>query len=147
MKIALKFFDPVLALSSVIVMVKDLFGSARSVGNDKARISAQRTDFDFDDNFSVFGPASGSVSKAIKNSDGFASASILVLGPFKPAVGFSLKHRVGADTDRIKDLERFQCGINFWSGRAGIGSIADLAFREAPFKQGNQAFKLNADPL
>jgi hypothetical protein len=67
LKVALKLLDAILTLSSILVMVKDLLGSARSVGNHKAQIGAQRTDFNFNDNFSVFGPASGSVPKAIKN--------------------------------------------------------------------------------
>lgn len=146
-KIAFKLFDPILALSAIVVVVKDVFGSARSVGNDKAQIGAQRTDFDFGHNFSVFGPASGSVSKAIKNSDRLVAAGILAFGPLKPALGFSLKHCVGADTDRIEDLEGFQGDIDFWSGRASIGAVADLAFRKAPSKDGHQALKLNGDPL
>ena len=147
MKVALKLFDPILTLSTIVVMVKDVLGSARSVGNHKAQIGAQRTDFNFNDNFSLFGPASGSVPKAIKNSDRLVAAAILAFGPLQPALGSSLKHRVGADTDGIENLERFQGGIDFWSGRAGIGAVADLALSKTPSKDRHQAFKLNGDGL
>jgi hypothetical protein len=143
-KIALKLLDPILALSSMIVVGKDFFGSARSVGNDEAQVGAQRTDFDFDDNSSLFGPASGAVSEAIENSNRLAAAGVLAFGPPKPALGCSLKHRVGADADRIENLERFQGCVDFWSGRAGIGAIADLALGKASLKDGNQPFKLTA---
>jgi hypothetical protein len=52
-KIALKLFDPILALSSIVIVVKDVFGSAGTVGNDKAQVGAQRTDFDFDHDSSL----------------------------------------------------------------------------------------------
>lgn len=146
-KIALKLFDPILALSSVVIAVKDVLGSALTVGNDKAQVGAERPDFDFDHNFSLFGPASGPVSKAIKNSDGLAAAGILAFGSPKPALGSLLKHRVGADADGVEDLEGFQGGIDFWSGRAGIGTVADLSFGKAPLNDGNQPFKLTGDPL
>ena len=35
-KVALKFLDPILALSSVVIAVIDLFGFTRPVGDDKA---------------------------------------------------------------------------------------------------------------
>ena len=128
-------------------MVKDLLGSARAVGNHKAQIGAQRTDFNFNDHFSVFGPASGSVPKAIKNPDRWVAAGILACGPLQPALGSSLKHRMGADTHGIKNLERFQARIDGWRGRAGIGALADLAFSKTPPKDRHQAFKLNAGGL
>lgn len=146
-KIALKFFDPILALSSVVVAVKDDFGSARTVGNDKAQVGAERTDFDFDHNFSLFGPASRSMSKAIKNSDRFVVPGILTFGPLEPALGLFLEDGIGAHADSIEHVERFQGRVDRWSSRAGIGAVAELGFRETPLKDRNQAFKLNGDAL
>ncbi len=143
LKVALKLLDAILTLSSIVVMVKDLLGSARSVGNHKAQIGAQRTDFNFNDNFSVFGPASGSVPKAI-NPDRLVPAGILAFGPLQPALGSSLKHRVSADTNGIKNLERFQARIDCWRSRAGIGAVADLAFRKTPPKGGDKPLSSTA---
>ena len=68
-KVALKFLDPILALSSVVIAVIDHFGSTRAVGDDKADIGSQRADFDLDHDSSLFVPASGPVAKAIKESE------------------------------------------------------------------------------
>ena len=68
-KVALKFLDPILALSSVVIAVIDLFGSTRAVGDDKADIGSQRADFDLDHDPSLFVPASGPVAKAIEESN------------------------------------------------------------------------------
>ena len=76
-KIALKFLDPILALSPVVIAVIDLFGSTRAVGDDKADIASQRTDFDFDHDPALFVPASGPVAKAIEDSERYFGAGIL----------------------------------------------------------------------
>ena len=68
-KITLKFLDPIFTLSAVVIAVIDLFGSTGAVGNDKADVCPQRTDFDFDHNPSSFVPASGPVAKAIEESN------------------------------------------------------------------------------
>src|SRR5687768_18300765 len=82
-KIALKFLDPILALSALIIAVIDLFGSTRAVGDDKAEISSQRADFDLDHNPSSPVPASGSVAKAIEEPDRSFCTGIFTLGLVK----------------------------------------------------------------
>jgi len=146
-KVALKFLDPVLTLSSVVIAVKDFFGSARSVGNDKTEVVAQRAHFDLDHDSAVFLPASGPVAKGIKNSDGLLGAGIFALSFLEPGFGFLLEHAIGADTDGIEHVEGFQRRVDLRRGRAGIGPIADLAFRETTLNDGNQAAKLNGDAL
>jgi len=145
-KVALKFFDPILALSSVIVAVIDRFGSTGAIGNDKADIGSQRADFDLDHNPSSLVPASGSVAKAIEESNRSFGAGIFPLGLFEPALGSFLEYRVGGNSDGIEHLERFQGPLDLGSGRAGIGPIADLTFRETILKEGNQPGKLGGDP-
>jgi len=144
-KIALKFFDPILALSSLGIAVIDLFGSTRAVGDDKADIGAQRADFDLDHDPALFVPASGPVAKAIEESNRSFGAGILARCPVKPARGSFLKYRVRGDPDSIEHFEGFQGSVNLWSGRAGIGPIAELGLREAPLKDGNQPAKLGGD--
>ena len=144
-KIALKFFDPILALSSVVIAVIDLFGSTRAVGDDKADIGSQRTDFDLDHDPSLFVPASGPVAKAIEESDRSFGAGIFARCLVKPALGSFLEYRVGGDPDSIEHFKGFQGPVDLWSGRAGIGPIADLTFRETAFKDGNQPLKLSGD--
>src|SRR5215813_679038 len=133
-KIALKFLDPILALSSVIIAVIDLFGSTGAVGDDKADIGSQRADFDFDHNPSSLVPASGPVAKAIEESDRNLGADILACCLVKPALGSFLEYRVGGDPDRIEHFEGFQGSVDLWSSRIGIGPIAYLTFRETTFK-------------
>ena len=144
-KIALKFLDPILALSAVVIAVIDLFGSTRAVGDDKADIGSQRTDFDLDHDSSLFVPASGPVAKAIEESNRSFCAGIFTLGLVKPALGSFLEYRVGGDPDSIEHFEGFQGPVDLWSGRAGIGPIADLTFRETTFKDGNQPGKLSGN--
>lgn len=133
-KIALKFLYPILALSSVIIAVIDLFGSTGAVGDDKADIGSQRADFDFDHDPALFVPASGPVAKAIEESDRHVGAGILARCLLKPALGSFLEYRIGGDPDRIKHFKGFQGSVDLWSSRAGIRPIADLTFREATFK-------------
>lgn len=144
-KIALKFFDSILALAALIIAVIDLFGPTWAVGNDKADIGSQRADFDLDHNSSSLVPASGPVTKTVEESDRNLGAGIFALGLFHPALGSFLEYRVGADADGIEGIERFQSPVNFGSGRAGIGPIADLTLRETMFKEGNQPGKLGGD--
>src|SRR5918999_1971495 len=146
-KITLEFFDAVLALPPIVVAVKDLFGCSRAIGNDITEVGAQRTHFDFDHNPASFFPASGPMAKTMEDPHGVTIAGILTLRPFKPALGSSLKYRVGGNPDGIEDLERLQRGIDLWSGRAGIGPIADLTLSKASLKPGNQPPKLNGDCL
>ena len=135
-KIALKFLDPIFALSSVVIAVIDLFGSTGAVGDDKADIGSQRADFDFDHNPALFIPASGPVAKAIEESERYFGAGILARCSLEPALGSFFEYRVGGDPDSIKHFEGFQGPVDLWSGRAGIGPIADLTFRETTFKEG-----------
>src|SRR3990172_2147319 len=135
-KIALEFLDPVLTLSSVVIAVKDFFGSARSVGNDKTEVVAQRAHFDLDHDSAVFLPASGPVAKGIKNSDGLVRAGILAFCPLEPALGSLFEHGIGGDPDGIERAEGFQRRVDFRRGRAGIGPIADLAFGKTKFDEG-----------
>src|SRR5574337_1681127 len=78
-KIALKFLDPILALSSLVIAVIDLFGAAGAVSDDKANISSQRADFDLDNDPASFVPAFGPVTKAIEESNRSFGAGILTL--------------------------------------------------------------------
>ena len=144
-KIALKFLDPILALSSVVIAVIDLLGFSRAVGDDKADIGPQRADFDLDHDPSLFVPASGPVAKAIEESNRSLGPGIFAFGFFKPALGSSFEYRVGGDPDRIEHLEGFQGPVDLWSGRASIGPIADLTFRETLLKDGNEPTKLSGD--
>ena len=144
-KIALKFFDPILALSSVVIAVIDLFGSTRAVGDDKANIASQRTDFDLDHDPALFVPASGPVAKAIEESNRSFGAGTFAGGLLKPALGSFLEYRVGGDPDGIEHFKGFQSSVDLWSGRAGIGSIADLGVREASLNDGNQPLELSGD--
>lgn len=144
-KVALKFFDPILTLSALIVAVIDLFGSTGAVGDDKADITSQRTDFDLDHDPSLFVPASGPVAKAIEESNRSFCAGILTFGLLKPALGSFFEYRVGSDPDSIEHFKGFQGPVNLWSGRAGIGSIADLGARKTLLKDGKQPAKLSGD--
>ena len=144
-KIALKFLDPILALSSLVIALVDLFGCTGAVGDDKADIASQRANFDLDHDPSSFVPASGPVSKAIEESNGTFCASILTLGLLNPALGSFLEYRVGGNADGIQDIERFQSPVDLWSSRAGIGPIADLTFSKAPLNNGNQPIELCGD--
>src|SRR5262245_50865622 len=85
------------------------------------------------------------MAKAIEASNGCFSAGIFTLSLLKPALGSLLKYRVGGDADSIEDIEGFQGPVDLGSGRASIGPIADLTFREAPLKDGNQPAKLSGD--
>lgn len=114
-KIALKFLDPILALSSLVIAVIDLFGSTGAVGNDKADIGPQRADFNLDHDSSSFVPASGPVPKAIEESNRSFCTGILALGLVNPALGSWLEDRVGSDADSIEDTERFQGPVDLWS--------------------------------
>jgi hypothetical protein len=129
-KVAFKFLDPILALAALIIAVIDLFGSTGSVGNDKADVGPQGADFDFDHDSSLFVPACGPVAKAIEESNWSFGAGVFALGLFDPARGSFLEYRVGGDADSIEGVEGFQSPVDLWSGRAGIGPIADLTFRE-----------------
>lgn len=144
-KIALKFLDPILAFSSVIIAVIDLFSSTRAVGDDKADVGSQRTDFDLDHDPALFVPASGPVAKAIEDSERHFGAGILAHGLLKPALGSFLEYRVGGDPDSIEHFKGFQGPVDLWSGRAGIGPIADLTFRETSLNDRNQPAKLSGD--
>lgn len=144
-KVALKFLDPILALPSVIIAVVDLFGSTRAVGDDKADIASQRTDFDLDYDPALFVPASGPVAKAIEESNRSFCAGIFALGLVKPTLGSFLEDRVGSDADGIEHLEGFQAPVDLWSGRAGIGPVAELSVRETLLKDGHQPLKLGGD--
>src|SRR5438093_46684 len=139
---ALKFFDAILALSSLVIVMIDLFGSTGAVGNDKADIGPQGADFDFDHNPSSLVPASGPVTKAIKESNRSFCAGILTLGFVNLALGSFLEYRVGSNADSIEDIQRFQGPVDLWSSRAGIGPVADLTFRELPLKDRNQPIQL-----
>ncbi len=144
-KIALKFLDPILALSAVVIAVIDLFGSTRAVGDDKADIGSQRTDFDLDHDPASLVPACGPMAKAIEESNRSFGADIFAFGLVKPALGSFLEYRVGGDPDSIKHFKGFQRPVDLWGGRAGIGPIADLTFRETLLKDGNQPLKLSGD--
>ena len=104
-KIALKFFDPILALSSVVIAVIDLFGSTGTIGDDKADIGSQRADFDLDHDPSSLIPASGPVAKAVEEANRSFGAGIFTLGLFEPALGSFLEYRVGGDPDGIEHFE------------------------------------------
>ena len=144
-KVALKFLDPILALSSLIIAIINLFGSTRAIGNDKADIGSQRTDFDLDHDPASLVPASGPVTKAIEESNRSLCAGIFAVGLLKPALGSFLEYRVGGDPDSIEHFKGFQGPVDLWSGRAGIGPIADLPFRETSLNDGNQPAKLSGD--
>src|SRR5437868_3825332 len=135
-KIALKLLNPILALSPLVIAIIDLFGSTRATGDDKADISSQRANFNLDHDPSSFVPASGSVAKAIEESNRSFCTGVFALGLVNPALGSFIEYRVRGDADRIEDLERFQSPVDFWSGRAGIGPIADLTFSKPPLKDG-----------
>ena len=79
-KIAFKFLDPILALSAVVIAVIDLFGSTRAVGDDKADIGSQRTDFDLDHDPASLVPACGPMAKAIEESNRSFGADIFAFG-------------------------------------------------------------------
>lgn len=143
--IALKFFDPILALSAVVIAVIDLFGSTGAIGDDKADVGPQRADFHLDHDPAPFIPASGAVAKTVEESNRSFSAGIFTLGLVKPALGSFLEYRVGGNPDGIEHFEGFQGAVDLWRGRAGIGPIAELTFREATFKEGNQPFKFIGD--
>lgn len=145
-KVAFDLLDAVLTLSAVVIAVKDLFGCAWAVGDDKAPIAPQRTHFDLDHDSSSFFPASGPVLKGIKDSDKLVSAGVLALSFAEPALGFSLKHRVGSDADGIEHAQRFQRRIDFGASRAGIGPVTDLSFGEALLKDGKKTLKLIGEP-
>jgi hypothetical protein len=113
-KIALKFLDPILALSPLVIAIVDLFGSTQAIGDDKSDIGSQRADFDLDNDPSSFVPASGPVSKAIEESNGKFCASILTLGLANPALGSFLEYGVGRNADSIQDIERFQSPVDLW---------------------------------
>lgn len=144
-KVAFKFLDPILALAALVIAVIDLLGGTGAVGNDKADVGPQRTNFDFDHDSSSFVPASGSVAKAIEASDRSFAPGVFTLGLFDPALGSFLKDRVGRNADGIEDTERFRGPVDLRSGRASIGPIADLSFRKPPLKKGNQALQFCAD--
>src|SRR5918992_340795 len=78
-EIALKFLDPILALTPVVIAIKDLFGSARPVRDDKAQVRSQSAHFDLDHDSSFSLPASGPVAKGIKDSDEVLGAGVLAL--------------------------------------------------------------------
>src|ERR1700756_4196288 len=137
-EVALDLFDAVLAFSAVVVAVKDLFGCARAVRDDKAQIGSQRAHFDFDHDSSFPFPASGSVAKAIKYSDGLVNLGVLALSFGEPALGFSLKHRVGAHADGVEHAQRFQRRVDFGAGRASVGPVTDLTFGKASLQDGKQ---------
>jgi len=144
-KVALKFLDPILALPSVIIAVIDLFGFTRAVSDDKADIGSQRTDFDLDHDPALFVPASGPVAKTVEESNRSFCAGIFALGLVKPPLGSFLEDRVGSDADSIEHLEGFQGPVDLWSGRAGIGPIADLSVRETLLNDRHQPAKLSGD--
>src|SRR5262245_7727205 len=144
-KIALKFLDPILALSSVIIAVIDLFGSTGAVGDDKADIGPQRADFDFDHNASSLVPASGPVAKAIEESQRSFGTGVFAPGLSKQALSSFLEYRVGGDADGIAHFTGLQGPVDLGSGRAGIGSRADLGVREALLKDRNQPLKRSGD--
>src|SRR5512147_634669 len=75
-KVTLNFLDPILALSSVVIAVVDLFGFTRAVGDDKADIGPQRTDFHLDHDPAFLVPGPGSVTKTIEDSDRSFGAGI-----------------------------------------------------------------------
>ncbi len=103
-KITLKFLDPIFALSAVVIAVIDLFGSTGAVGNDKADVCPQRTDFDFDHNPSSFVPGSGPVAKAIEESNRSFGTGVFALGFVNPALGSFLEYRVGGDPDAANKM-------------------------------------------
>ena len=107
-KITLKFFDPILTFSSLIVAVINLLGWTGAVGDNKADITSQRTDFDLDHDPSLFVPASGPMAKAIEESNRSFGAGIFTCGLVKPALGSFFKYRVGGDPDRIEHFQGFQ---------------------------------------
>ena len=144
-KIAFKFLDPILALSPLIIAIVDCFGSTRAIGDDKADIGSQRANFNLDHDPSSFVPASGPVPKAIEESNGNFSAGILTLGLVNPALSSFIEYRVRCNPDGIQDIERFQCPVDLWIGRAGIGPIADLTFSKAPPNNRNQPIQLSGD--
>lgn len=147
LKIALKFLDPVLTLSAVIVPVKDLLGFPRTVGDNKPHVSSQSGDFNLNHDAALFSPAFGSVPKAIEASDGGLAPRILAHSAFKPALGFFLKDPVGGNAHGIKDVERFQGLIDLWRSRARVSPIAELSFGKTTPKKGNKAAKLACDGL
>src|SRR5512133_2755848 len=144
-KAALVGFDPVLALPSLIVEVIDVLGSTGAIGNDKADIGTQGTDFNFDQDSSLSVPAFGPVAKAIEPPNETFGAQIFALGFLNPALGFFLKHRVGSNADGIEGTQRLQGPVDLWSCGAGIGPVADLSVGKALFKDGYQALKLLID--
>jgi hypothetical protein len=93
----------------------------------------------------LFVPASGPVAKAIEDSERHFCAGIFALGLLKPALGSFLEYRVGGDPDSVEHFKGFQALVDLWNGRAGIGPIADLTFRETLLKDGNQPAKLSGD--
>lgn len=147
LKIALKFLDPILTLSAVVVPVKNLLGSARTVGDNKSHISSQRRNFNLNQYAALFSPAFSSVPKAIKESNGGLPTGILAPGVCKPALDSFLKDRVSGDAHGIKDFERFQRLIDLWRRGARIGPIAELSFGKTTPKAGNNAAKLAWDGL
>lgn len=138
-------FDLVLALSPLIIEMKDVFGLTAAIGNDEPNVGSQWTNFNLDQNPSSLVPASGPVPKAIEPAQGSLGAGILALGFFDPALSLLLEHRVGSDADGIQDIERFQGAVNVWSRRSGISPVADLSVRETGFNEGYQALQLSSD--
>ena len=63
LKIAFKFFDPVLTLAALVIPSRNLFGTAGSVGNEKPHIGSQVADFNFNDDAPLFFPRLSPVAK------------------------------------------------------------------------------------
>lgn len=147
LKIAFKFFDPVLTLAALVIPGRDLFGTAGSVGNEKTHVGSQRADFNFNDNASLFSPRFSPVPKAIEASNRSLGAGIFALSLLKPALGPFFKDLVRSNPHGIEQSQRFQGLINLWRRRTRIGAIAELRFRETPLKDRHQSVKLLSDVL
>ena len=115
-KAALVLFDPILALSPLVIEPIDLISPAATIGDDKPNVSSQGSDFNLDQDSSLSVLASGPVAETVEESNRSLGSGIFALGLFYPAPGSFLEHRVGGDANRIEATERFQGSVDFWSG-------------------------------
>ena len=90
-KIALELFDAILTLASAVVAVINFFGAARTIGDDIAQVGPQGADFDLDHDAALLVPTSGSMAKAIEETDRDLGAGVFTLGLFEPGGGFFLE--------------------------------------------------------
>lgn len=146
-KIQLELLDPILTLPSVVVPRKDLLSPPSTIGDHKADVMTLLGDLDLDHDSSLSGPASGPMPETVEDLNRAVGAGILTAGSLKPALDPLLEDRVGSNPDGIENPEGFQSDVNLWHSRSRIGPVANLAFGEAPLKDGHKTAKLTGDTL